>query len=235
MHHRTHRPALSRSIRSRWLAIACASCAVVVAGCEQTRDLSSIRAQGNQAFSEGRYERALELYGDYSDRRPQSARARYDMGRTLLALHKPLAASEELAVAHELEPDNMDTLDLYCRALLEADRPEELTALLSRTTMESNDPANYLLAARYLIELGSLDEAHDALLGAIRVDGGRSVEPQLALASFYRTIKDEDRELTRLRMVLYLDPGNERAAARIRELGYVPGPSFALEPTDSDE
>lgn len=235
MHQHTHRPGCSRSARFRWLALACVGCALVVGGCEQNRELSSIRAQGNEAFGEGRYDRALELYRDYSDRRPQSARARYDLGRTLMAVGEPLAASEELAIAHELEPENRDTLDLYCRALLEADRPGELATLLSRTTIESDNPADYLLAAKYLIELGSLDEAHDALLGAVRVDGGRSVEPQLALASFYRTVKDEDRELKHLRIVLYLDPGNEQASDRIRELGYVPGPSFAIEPTDSDD
>lgn len=206
--------------------------AMVLGGCANARELSSVRASGNASYARGNYEQALVEYREYSDRRPQSAQGRYNLGRTLLTLDRPLAAGEELAIAHEVDPGNGRYLDLLCEALLRADRPGELVALLSRSTLESDDPADYLRQARYLIKLGSLDEAHDALIGAARVDAGRSVEPQIALASFYRTIKDEERELQRLRMTLFLDPANEAAANRIRELGFVPGPSFALEPSE---
>ena len=67
---------------------------------------------------------------------------------------------------------------------------------------------------------------------AARLDGGQTVEPQIALADFYLAAGDEEKAIRRLRMALGIDAENEIAIDKLRSLGEIPGPSFALTPEE---
>ena len=86
------------------------------------------------------------------------------------------------------------------------------------------------MLGRYAQKIGKADEAERAFLGAAEIDRGQSAAPQKALAGFYRSIGDNDAEVRRLRMMLWFDSQDAEVNARLRELGQIPGPTFALPP-----
>lgn len=205
-----------------------------VAGCEAPpRPVGMIRADGNSAFAAGRYAEARDYYSQVIDRRPQSARGHHDLGRTLLRLNRPFAASEHLAIAFSLEPDNTDYLTDYAEALYEADRYDALWTLLRQRASSPGEVEDHMRMADFADRMGKPDEAIEALRKAAEVDRGQTVEPQLRLAEFHRRVGDDRAEVERLRAVIYLEPRNEHARSRLRELGYVPGPSFATVPPEA--
>ncbi len=198
-------------------------------GCGQ-RPLSMVRADANAHYFNGRYEQALPYNSEFVDRKPSDAQGQYELGRTLLALDRPGDARQHLTVAYDLDPRNETYVEALAESMLRSGDSESLYALLRRRVSEQGRVEDHLRLGRFAHRLGNADEAHRAFLNAAEVDGGRTVEPQRTLAEFYRAIGDDDREVERLRMVLFFEPDNPQTGARLRELGYVPGPSFSLPP-----
>lgn len=207
---------------------------LVVGGCNSQRPLGVVRASGNDAYAAGDFQHAESEFREVVERHRESSLARYDLARTLSARGQHAAAADELEIAMRISPRTRLYADAYAEELHQAGRGEELDVFLRLRTTNDGRPADYLRLAKYSEALGSPDEAHEAYLRAAAVDGGTGVEPQLALADFYRRIGDEGAELRRLRAVLYLDPENEVAAARLREMGQVPGPTLAKAPPELD-
>jgi tetratricopeptide (TPR) repeat protein len=211
-----------------------------LAGCEgagggggETRDLRSpgrMQVDANRAYLRGDYETALADYQAIVDRRPGSARAHYDLGRTLLEVDQPMRAREHLTVAHDIEPENQAYLDALADAMLQSGEIDELFGLLERRAEEGDGPAGYLRLGRAAQRLGLVDEAETAYKQAAALEPQSSAPAQRALAGLYRQIGDEAKELTRLRVLLYLEPKDEAVQDRIVELGEIPGPSLALPP-----
>lgn len=85
---------------------------------------------------------------------------------------------------------------------------------------------------RLMNAAGDRDEARRAYLIAARVDGGRSLEPQLALAELYASIGDEPNAVDRLRMAYYLKPKSERVLDLARQLDQIIGPTFGKRPLE---
>src|SRR5205823_861758 len=63
-------------------------------------------------------------------------------------------------------------------------------------------PADHIRLGRFLALAGDADGAEHSLKQAARIDGGKTIEPQMALADFYHQIGDKQSELKRLRMAL---------------------------------
>lgn len=190
---------------------------------------ASLRTDAGNAIARGDHEAALRRYREVLERHPQSARARYDVGRTLLALGDPLAASEHLVIAHRLEPTEHDYTDLLAEAYLQARREDTLFRMLRREAEASAHPRDHLRLARFAARKGMMEEAVDGYRKAAslsRHDPTAHVE----LAALYGEMGEREAELRHLRFALYVDPGHEQARERVRQLGHVPGPSFALEP-----
>jgi len=202
-------------------------------GCSTPRLAGVVRAEANEAYSQGEYETALSLFEELKRRDPHSARIRMEISRTLLAMGRANEAAAEAEVALRLEPDNDEYAQHYARAMADAGHEQELFTFLERRALESGDPGEYVRLGRFLADSGRADEAHAALLRAAELDRGQSVEPQLALAEFYRAIGDEAREAERLRAALYLDERNRLARERLIGLGYDPSASLATAPPEA--
>lgn len=220
-----------RTSRAR-LAILLAPLLAAAAGCAAQRQLPMVRAAGNEAYWDGDYTRAFENYQEYVDRKPEDVQGRVDLGRTLLAMGRASEAREHLIVAYDREPQHPDLADLLARAMVEAGEPDRAEVFLSRRARDIGRWEDYMLLGRYNTLIGKPDEARVALVTAARLAGAERVEPQLALASLYRSVGDRPREIERLRMALWIQPENPAIATRLRELGEVPGPTLALPPTD---
>ncbi len=214
----------------RTLTLAAAA-AFLLAGCE-THPNPTLRAQAYDAYAVGNYELALTRHRQIAERYPQNARTRFDIGRTLTAMGRHADAADEFEIAHQLSPNNDEYFLALAEAQYAAGRHERMIANLRKRAGDSGRPADWIMLGDFQLRLGATDDALVAYRQAAGIDRGRSVEPQLALARFYRSIGDNRNELVRLRSVLFLDAGNEAATRRLRELGHVPGPGFAIQPPE---
>ncbi len=213
------------------MLIALAALALLT-GCSDRRGLTVVRDSGDKAYRFHRYEMARAEFEEVVARDPADWEYRAKLGETLLLLGEPVAAREHLAVAYELRPKDQKILDDYARAMLASEAYDELHTVLLERAHETQRVSDYLRLGLYDLRAGDADSAERALITAARLDGGRTPEPQLALATFYETVGDDTQSLRRLRMALYTDLENREAIERLRALGHIPGPTFALPPIE---
>lgn len=224
------------TIRRSTLLVAGLAVSAALSGCgafKNQRPLGAVDADAKTAMSLGDYSAAETDYREYIGRRPQSAIGHSGLGRALMGQGRFSAAANEFSIAMQMEPNNVEYFEQYCEALLQGEEYDTLFAALKKKASGSSNPEDYKRMARFAERAGTAEEALDALLTWARIDKGRSVEPQLALARFYRRVGDREKEMARLRNAIYVDPKNAEATARIRELGEIPGESFAAQPPEA--
>ena len=150
------------------------------AGCQ--RSLLAVRQSGDAHFARAQYVEAETEYREYLDRSPARPEVHFMLGRTLLAQGRTAEAREQLLLANRLTPENDDVFKMTCEGLYSDKQYEELNRLLRSRTIDRGRMDDWLLLADYSMRQGDMDEAARSLLTAAKVDGGRSVEPQLGLA-----------------------------------------------------
>lgn len=220
-----------RRMMSRAAAMALV-CAAAIGGCSDQRPVWKIRADADLAYEAKKYEAALADYKTYVDIKPNDPSGQHALGLTYLALKQPKPAREHLQIAYDVVPNNDAYIESYAQSLYESNEPESLMTYLSRVANERGTVADYLRLGRYAGKIGHADEALQALITAARLDQGKTLEPQLALADFYRSVNDRPNQIRRLRNCLYLAPGDEGVMQRIRDVGEIPGPSFMVRPEE---
>lgn len=207
-----------------------------IAGCDaprvvkQSLTLTSLKGEGYEALAQGDFVEARRVWGEFVEMRPHSAEGRVGLAKAELGMGNASAAREHLRVARDLEPGNEEYLELLAEAMYQAGDRDALVELLEQETLVGSDPDDYYRLARYLRKMGLVDEAERTLLTAAAIYGDRSPTPHRELADFYRALGDQSAEVERLRMILSFNPEDRTATSRLRELGEIPGPSFAIEP-----
>lgn len=204
----------------------------VAAGCSNQRALPVVHAAGNEAYVRGNYSQAVVEYREYLDRKPYDTVVRHKLAKAYLASGDPQLARENASICHDVDPANTDYSATLAEAMLKSNDLDGLFAFLRSEAALRQRPADHILLGQYLARVGTADEAEAAFLAAARLDRGQNLGPQWELANFYRTIGAADKETDRLRMILWLRPNDPEATARLRELGKVPGPSYALPPAE---
>ncbi|MGP1272681.1 MAG: tetratricopeptide repeat protein [Phycisphaerales bacterium] len=222
---------MHQMIRSA-VAPAMLSLAVALAGCESQPSPQTLKYRGDLAMEKRDYATAVEWYQQYFQRIPVDAEARYSLGTAYLGLGQPAMAREEFILGMETDTDVTPYIEGIASALVAMGQRDELFRLLRRQAEQTRNPDDFIRYGKFAALVGDIDVAEEALLTAARIDEGRTLEPQLALADLYRSIGDGPRELSRLRMALFIDPENEEISARIAELGEVAGPAFVLQPVE---
>lgn len=205
---------------------------LVNVGCTGQRSLETVRNDGDKAFFYKRFDEARADYQEVVDRDPSDWRYRVKLARMMMIMGDDARAEELLAVVLRVRPNDDDVAGQYAEAMFKAGHRDRLISFLERRAADSRAVADYLQLGSYAVKTGDADLAERALLTAARLDGGATVGPQLALADLYLAAGDRAEALRRLRMALGVDPSNEIVQQRIRALGEVPGPSFALTPDD---
>jgi predicted Zn-dependent protease len=201
-------------------------------GCAQ-RGLVAVRDSGDQHFKYGEYEAALADYKEYVDRRPGNAHVHEMMGNTYVKLGDTALGCEQLKLAHTLKLEDDEIFASLCEGLYADKKYDDLNRLLRERTIDRGRMQDWALLAKYSERLGDRDEAQRAWLTAAKVDGGKSVVPQLGLARLYKSVGDMGRARTRTAMAYYCDPTNGEVQALAKELGEVPGPMFGVPPLES--
>jgi Tfp pilus assembly protein PilF len=179
------------------------------------------------------YTTAQIEYEEVIARQPTDWRTRVKLATTYEHLKEYPAMREQMAVAYDLRPEDKEILDLYCESMLLAQDGDTLLRFLRDLSVSPGGVDDFIRLGYYAMQIGDVDEAERALLTGARLDRGQSVEPQMALASFYAKLGDDDRALERLRMALFIEQGNEEIIEAIRSYGEIPGPSYAVVPTES--
>ena len=193
--------------------------------------LASYRANGNEAFVNRDYERASEEYAKYIEIMPNVADVRYRMALSQINLGRVGSAVVNFRVAYDIRPDNRDYAVGLADALVEAGRDDDMNEFIRDLTDSAVTSDDYITVGR-VAQIGGLhDEALRAFQLAERISGTESAEPHRNLAGFYRTIGDEANETRHWRMVLSFDVEDAEANARLKDLGHIPGPSLAIQPT----
>lgn len=191
-----------------------------------------LQGDGDRAMREGYPSEAVEPYQDWVARQPQRALAQHSLGKALYESGRVSEAVTPLTVASDLEPANEEYFADMARAMREAGREASLISTLRANAAEKGRLTDWLRLGRNLMELGLMDEAHQAFTTAASIDAGRTVEPQLAFADLYHRLDRPAEELRRLRMAYYINPRDERVTQRLAGLDVVPGPSLALPPEE---
>jgi tetratricopeptide (TPR) repeat protein len=229
----------TRLLAARSLMVGVALCAGwtigSTSGCSTHRPLPQVKRDAEQAFNVGNWQRAEADFGEYLNRRPFDNDVRYKLGLSQIQTGNPKAAAANLREALDVDPLNDKIADAQAEALLATGDKEALTAYVNRLASERGRVTDYLRVARATQAIGHADEAQTALRTAAKIDGGKSVDVQLSLASFYDQFGDKARAARRLRMAYFLAPENPEVVKRIRALGEIPGPTFALVPEEMQD
>lgn len=219
--------------RTTTLTVAILAAACSLPGCAKDRPLHVIHSDALFALDHGNYASAKADLATYVERRPDEPQARYEYALALLGMHEPRPAAEQLNICLDVDPLNDRYVEAQARALYEAGDRERLIEILARNCSERGRVRDYLLRAKYSQLLGNLDEAKEALKTAAKLDRGTTVKPQRALADFYASIGDREKQIARLRMAYFIQPDDPELLAEIRRVGEIPGPSFGLRPEEA--
>lgn len=219
----------------RFLTILALSACAAGAGCTEYtgRTPGELYSDANQAFEGGEYEVAAADYQAYIEARPGDTTGRLGLGKSLLLLGQPEEATDHLWVAYDASPQDDERAMLLAEAMYTAGEHQELVQFLRERTEQPGRIQDYLTLGRYAALCGLPDEAEPALLTAARLDKGVSLEPQLALASFYESIGARDAALDRYRMAMWIDRENPEIVERVRAMGEIPGPTFPIIPNEA--
>ncbi|HED52880.1 MAG TPA: tetratricopeptide repeat protein [Phycisphaerales bacterium] len=202
----------------------------VLGGC-QTPSTNTLGIYGDQALNAGNYDEAVTYYEQYVDRRPLDAEGRYKLAIAYLGADRVSMAREQFILGLELKDDGR-FVDGVADTLVDMGQQDELYKLLRQRAESTRSVEDYTRLGRFAAQVGDADGAEEALLLAAKLDGGQSIGPQLELAELYGRFHDDANRLKRLRMALFIDPENKEVAEQIREMGEIPGPSFALVPAE---
>jgi tetratricopeptide (TPR) repeat protein len=201
-------------------------------GCTSRRPLPTVRKDADLAFQVKKWEKAEADYQEYLDRRPFDNEVRFLLGQSQLEQGKTREANSNFGIALDVDPLNDGILDTSAEGLYQSGNREALTAFLQRAASERGRVADYMRMGKYMQLIGHVDEAQQAYLTAAKIDQGRTASIHNSLADFYLSIGDRKRAVERLRMAYFITPQDKALATKIRELGEIPGPTFALMPTE---
>lgn len=218
-----------------------AGCAVLVGsllalgGCSRhSRSLDMVRADGNEAYAQGRYSAALADYEEYLERKPGATVVRTRLGETLQQLHRPAEAEVQFRAVYDVDPADMNNARALTSAMIANGRAGQGLDFF-RTYLDQNATSEgYFAMSDLALQAGLPDDAEHALHIAARLDGQTSAEPHRRLARFYEGLENDELAIRRWRVVLHFDPTDDEAQSHLRMLGQVPGPTFALSPAEVD-
>lgn len=217
----------------RLLTLALFACILPACTQREGRAPGQLYWDATRAFERGDYTTAAADYQEYIEARPGDTQGRLGLGKSLLILGSPAEAVDHLWVAYDAQPRDDARADLLAEAMYQAGQTQELIQFLRERTEQPGRVSDYLKLGSYAALCGIPDEAEPALLTAARLDRGLTLKPQLALAEFYESIGDKKSAVQRYRMALWIDAENEEIRQRVRALGEIPGPTFAIIPEEA--
>ncbi len=206
---------------------------LLLGGCVSgDRSLAQLKADGNALYAHGHYDAALSKYDEYLVRKPDSIEVRQKIADTLRRLERPAEAERYMRTVYDVEPTRLEHAVDLAAARVEAGDIGGGLDFLRRYLKDHPSAEGYYQLAELAEQAGLPDDALRAYKIAVKLDGTRNPEPHRRIAQFYQAHDRPVEATVHWRKVLWFDGRDAQASAALRALGHVPGPSFAIEPSD---
>jgi predicted Zn-dependent protease len=128
-------------------------------------------SDGEAAFKAGRYEEAAQLFGSYTERKPENPWGFYMLGLSSWKSGNVAQADVAFGEALKLDPKHQKSLLNSARVLIELGRTDEaLDRVQAALALDSTSAESWRVAGRVQAERGKTDEAIDAFRHAIALD-----------------------------------------------------------------
>ncbi len=217
-------------MKRRFSVVLCLLAAVSLSGCTGPRPVRVVMESGDYLYGRGEYAAAAVEYEEVADRLPGDWRGQQKLGLCLLETGRYTEARRALEIAHANNPGSVEIIDALAEAMYWQGDEARLFAFLREQADLTQSVHAYLQLGHYSMMLNDPDSAKVAVDTAIELDEGQTVEPYLLGADLAERLQDDELQLRRLRQAYGIDPHNQIVKDRIRALGEVPGPTFALPP-----
>jgi|TARA_B100001964_G_C14163324_1_gene567830 tetratricopeptide (TPR) repeat protein len=198
---------------------------IIIGGCSQPSN-TTLLEQGNYAMWQGRWSDAANAFTKATSQHPGDWEANYNLGKCYLEMGEPQMASQSLAVAESLRPEDTEIADLYAESLLlSGERDLLFTFLLGRAKRVESVRA-WMVFAEYTMEIDDPDSATTAINMAIKLSNGSDARPYVIAATFAERLGDDTLAVTRWKEAWIIEPTNEDISNALRAHGIVPGPTM---------
>ena len=194
--------------------------------CSQRVPAESLRERASFAAWIGNWPDAQLDYSELVDRYPDHWNYQYNLGRAALNNGDLDTARRSLEIAETLRPQDREVATHLAETMYRQDDRDALFTFLKDRAESTQQSEDWLLVARYSLDLDDPDMARLAVQEALVLDISDSPEPYIAAAELAERLGDIDGALQSLKIAWTLDPENNRVHAMIRGLGEVPGPTM---------
>lgn len=197
-----------------------------MAACSARVPAESLAQRAHFNFWAENWQLAQEEYTELVDRYPDDWEYQFKLGTAALHNNDLDSARQYLSIAETLRPqDRVISLNLAETMYRQDDRDALFMFLVDRaeSTQRSDD---WLVLARYSLDLDDPDMARLAVQEALILDVSGSPAPHIVAAELSERMGDIDGALRSLKIAWTLDPENAQVQAMIRGLGEVPGPTM---------
>ncbi|MDX1564100.1 MAG: hypothetical protein R3236_01785, partial [Phycisphaeraceae bacterium] len=213
------------------------------------------RLLGYSAYINGRPQHAAIYFLACLDKRPDDLKSHFYLGKVALDHYNdPVYARRHLEQAFAQESKRIRKIengriiykkfhetqvpwpgfdaiaDALAESMQQSNDKAGLYQFLDHTIAKRGETADYIRKGRMLLKMNDVDNAQIAYRKALQQADRKDPRPYLAMAKFYESINHSEKELTFLRIVLYLDYDNKHVERRLKALDIVKGRTLALKP-----
>lgn len=159
-----------------------------------------------------------------------TARRHLELAYTLrFAKDRPHITIEEDDDPYAVPVPTIETIaDSVAESLYQLGYKSQLIGFCREVITEFQTPRSHIRLAKYLQKIGDPDGAKVAIEKAKEIAGKGDMSPYIAAADFYEALGDREAAVRQLQIVYLHSPDNQDVVQRIRQLGYIPGPTLKV-------
>ncbi len=194
-------------------------------GCSQPSN-KALLERGNYAMWQERWSDASTNFTKATMQHPGDWEAQYKLGQCQMEMGEPQLASQSLAIAEALKPENDEIADLYAKSLLQSGEQDKLFSFLHTRATKQHSVRAWTRFAEYAMDLDDPDSATNAINTAIALGDGTDTRPYIIAATLAERLGDNQRAVSIWQKAWSIDPYNENIANALRSHGEIPGPTM---------
>ncbi len=197
-----------------------------MAGCSNRVPAESLAQRAHFNFWAQNWQLSQQEYAELVDRFPDNWEYQYKLGTSALKNNDLDTARMALSIAETLRPQDRDIALNLAETMYRQDDRDALFGFLVDRAESTQLSEDWLVLARYSLDLDDPDMARLAIQEALVLDVSDSAEPYIIAAELSERLGDIDGALQSLKIAWTLEPENAQVQSMIRGLGEVPGPTM---------
>jgi len=195
-------------------------------GCSNRVPAESLAQRAHFNFWAQNWQLSQQEYAELVDRFPDNWEYQYKLGTSALKNNDLDTARMALSIAETLRPQDRDIALNLAETMYRQDDRDALFGFLVDRAESTQLSEDWLVLARYSLDLDDPDMARLAIQEALVLDVSDSAEPYIIAAELSERLGDIDGALQSLKIAWTLEPENAQVQSMIRGLGEVPGPTM---------